>query len=84
MSFQEILVPFDGSSFSKLAYAHALDIAKVCDSRITVIMIIKKEYLPIGGFSKTQYKLTKTHQKRAEKQIANLEDKAAKLTGTNP
>jgi nucleotide-binding universal stress UspA family protein len=78
VSFKEILVAFDGSPFAKRAFSRALDIAKVHDSRITVIIIIKKEYPPIVGFSKMQPKLMKAHQKHAKKQIANLKDMTIK------
>ena len=78
VSYKEILVPFDGSSFAKRAYNKALDIAQVQDSTITVIIIIKKEYPPIVGFSKMQPKLMAAHQKHAKKQIENLKDVAEK------
>ena len=78
MNFDEILVPFDGSSFAKRAYNRALDIAQVHDSKIFVIMIIKIEYPPIVGFSRTQPKLMKAHQKYAKKQIENLKYVATK------
>jgi len=71
-------VPFDGSSFAKHAYNRALDIAKVHGSKITVVIIIKKEYPPIVGFSKMQPKIMAAHQKHANKQIANLKDMAIK------
>ena len=78
MSYNKILVPFDGSSFAKRAYNKALDIAQVHDSTITVIIIIKKEYPPIVGFSKMQPKLMAAHLKHAKKQIETLKEVAVK------
>ena len=78
MSYKEILVPFDGSSFAKRAFKQALDIAKVQDSKITVLMIIKKEYPPIVGFSRLLPKLIKKQQKYAQNQIQNLKEIAVK------
>lgn len=78
MSFDEILVPFDGSSFAKRAYSRALDIAHIYDSKIFVIIIVKIEYPPIVGFSRIQSKLMKAHQKHAKKQIETLKDMATK------
>lgn len=78
MSFKEILVPYDGSSFAKRAYSRALDISQIHNSKITVIIIIKKEYPPIVGFSRMQPKLMKAHEKYAKKQIINLKGMAEK------
>jgi len=78
MSFKEILVPFDGSSFAKRAYLRALDISQRHNSKITVIIVIKKEFPPIVGFSRMQPKLMKAHEKHAKKQIVNLKKIAEK------
>lgn len=78
MSFKEILVPYDGSSFANRAFNRALDFAEAKNSRITVIIIIKEEYPPIIGFSKEKTKLMKAHQRNAEKQIERLRINAKK------
>ncbi len=40
MTFQKILVPYDGSSFSDRAFKAALDLAQKYDSKITIVSCI--------------------------------------------
>lgn len=45
-----ILVPYDGSKYSKLALSKAIDIAKKAKSKIDIISVINVDYIqPPGG-----------------------------------
>lgn len=44
MDFKNILIPYDGSNFSNLAFKTALDLAKKYSSKITVIICIDIHY----------------------------------------
>ncbi|TCH63727.1 universal stress protein [Acinetobacter sp. ANC 4862] len=43
MSYQNILVPVDGSKISFSAVKHAVEIAKVFDSRLTLISLVSED-----------------------------------------
>ena len=48
--FSRILVPYDGSSYSKRALSKAIEIAKKDDSKIDIISIMSLDYIqPPGG-----------------------------------
>jgi len=51
MNPKNILVPYDGSSYSKRAFDAALDIAEKFDSKITILACI--EVFSIGWFGKS-------------------------------
>lgn len=44
MEFKNILIPYDGSNFSNLAFKTALSLAKKYNSKITVIICIDIHY----------------------------------------
>ena len=78
MSYDKILVPYDGSPFAKRAFDRALDIAEAKNSKITALYVIKEEYPPIVGFSKAYAKIMKARQKEAKTLMAKLESVAKK------
>lgn len=50
--YKSVLVPFDGSEFSKKALLHACEIAKIDDAEVTVLYSIPR-YEEMVGFMKT-------------------------------
>jgi len=79
MVFENILVPYDGTSFSNRAFRKALDIAKKDNSKITVFTVIEGEYSAIKGYSKINPQIIKKQQNAAKKYICNLEQTAKNL-----
>lgn len=76
MVFKNILVPYDGTSFSNRAFQKALDIAKKDDSKITIFTVIEGEYSAVRGFSKVNPQVIKKQQGAAKKYISKLESAA--------
>jgi len=76
MVFKNILVPYDGTSFSNRAFQKALDLAKKDDSKITIFTVIEGEYSAILGYSKINPQIIKKQQSAAKKYIYKLESTA--------
>jgi len=76
MIFKNILVPYDGTSFSNRAFRKALDIAKKDNSKITIFTVIEGEYSAIMGYSKINPQVIKKQQSAAKKYIYKLESSA--------
>jgi len=76
MIFKNILVPYDGTSFSNRAFQKALDIAKKDNSKITIFTVIEGEYSAIMGYSKINPQVIKKQQSAAKKYIYKLESSA--------
>ena len=79
MIFKNILVPYDGTSFSNRAFQKALDIAKKDGSKIIIFTVIEGEYSAIRGFSKISPQVIKKQQGAAKKYIYKLESAAKNL-----
>jgi nucleotide-binding universal stress UspA family protein len=51
MSFEQILVPYDASSYANHAFQKALEIAEKFGSKITVLTVLETEMEDIRGIS---------------------------------
>lgn len=79
MLFQNILVPWDGSSYSNHAFKVALDIADKYNSKITGISCIDVVFRGHWYYESKHYKQKLEKQKNAIKnQIQNFEKEAEK------
>jgi nucleotide-binding universal stress UspA family protein len=67
-TFRSILVPFDGSAFSKKALGRACELSKIDGSEITVLYVIPR-YEEMLGFFKTE-SIWKSLSEEAEKILA--------------
>jgi len=73
MSFKNILVPYDASSYSERAFKNALEIAEKDNSKITVVTVIEGVYAATIGFTlKTNPEIIQKQIKAAEKFITKL------------
>ncbi|QUC65494.1 universal stress protein [Nitrosopumilus sp. K4] len=74
MAFSNILVPFDGSSFSVKAFNAALKIAIMHDAKIKIITCLEKENLGAWYIDKrTNKKIINDARIFAKKSLSNLE-----------
>ncbi|MDH3191762.1 MAG: universal stress protein [Nitrosopumilus sp.] len=77
MTITNILVPFDGSTFSVKAFNAALDIAKKHDAKISVLTCLEKENLGAWYVDKRVNKqIIKDAKKYAMDFLSKLEKKA--------
>jgi nucleotide-binding universal stress UspA family protein len=78
MTYQKILVPYDGSSFSDRAFKVALDFAQKYDSKITIVSCI--DIFSSGWFGKSGFEqiLLKKLRGKIMKEIQDLEKIAKK------
>jgi nucleotide-binding universal stress UspA family protein len=78
MTYQKILVPYDGSSFSDRAFKVALDFAQKYDSKITIVSCIN--IFSSGWFGKSGFeqRLLKKLRGKIMKEIQDLEKIAKK------
>jgi nucleotide-binding universal stress UspA family protein len=78
MTFQKILVPYDGSSFSNRAFKLALDLAQKYDSKITIVSCINT--FSSGWFGKSGFEqiVVKKLRGKIMKEIQDLEKIAKK------
>ena len=78
MTFSRILVPYDQSKYSDLAFNKALEIATKFSSTITVLNILEVE--PVEGHFKPSMENLETEQdnriKEAKSMLENLQSKA--------
>ena len=79
ISFKNILVPYDGSSYSNNAFKKALDIAKADGSKIIVFMLIEEVYSTIMGYSGINNKVIKKQQSTAMNYSSKLKSVATNL-----
>ena len=79
MIFKNILVPYDGTPSSQMAFNSALKLAKKHEAKIVIFTCIPDQ--AIFGFFKTKSnKLVLEQEKhRAEKQISHLKECATKI-----
>ena len=80
MTITNILVPFDGSSYSVKAFNAALDIAKKQQAKISILTCLEKENL--GAWYKDKRinkKIMKDAKKFAMDSLSKLENSAEKL-----
>ena len=78
MTFQKILVPYDGSSFSDRAFKAALDLAQKYDSKITIVScidIFSSRWFGKSGFEQL---ILKKLRGKIMKEIQDLEKIAKK------
>ena len=81
MAITNILVPFDGSTYSVKAFKAALDIAKKQNAKINVLTCLEKENLGAWYVDKrTNKKIIKDARKFAMEFLTKLE-KTAKASG---
>ncbi|MEM3089561.1 MAG: universal stress protein [Candidatus Nitrosotenuis sp.] len=81
MYFKNILVPYDGSDFSKKAFKIALDLAQKYESKISIVICIPKHYSSswyvdnrISDLNfKKQYKAAKTESSKLESEAKKLD-----------
>jgi len=80
MIFKNILVPYDGSKFSDLAFNVAIDIAKKNNSKITIVTCLEKDYRTpwYGPDSRVTDALLKKQKKAVDKNFSSLEKVAKK------
>lgn len=78
MLFKNILVPYDGSSFSKKAFDVALDIAQKYKSKITLVWYV--DVFSAGWFGKSKVEVMELKALEADrrKRLSSLESKAKK------
>lgn len=82
MTFEKILVPYDGSSFSNRAFKMALDLAQKYNSKIIIISCI--DVFSSGWFGKSAFEqiLLKKLRGKIMKEIQDLEKIAKKQNVT--
>ena len=85
MDFNNILVPFDSSSFANRAFKKALEIAEPNSSKITIVTVVTGIYQPSIGFSmKYSKELLEKHSTMLKKIFSRLEiiakEKGVKLS----
>jgi nucleotide-binding universal stress UspA family protein len=80
MTFKNILVPYDGSKCSDLAFNVAIDIAKKNNSKITIVTCLEKDYRTpwYGPDSRVTDALLKKQKKAVDKNFSSLEKVAKK------
>jgi nucleotide-binding universal stress UspA family protein len=80
MTFKNILVPYDGSKYSDLAFNVAIDIAKKNNSKITIVTCLEKDYRTpwYGPDSRVTDALLKKQKKAVDKNFSSLEKVAKK------
>jgi nucleotide-binding universal stress UspA family protein len=80
MTFKNILVPYDGSKCSDLAFNVAVDIAKKNNSKITIVTCLEKDYRTpwYGPDSRVTDALLKKQKKAVDKNFSSLEKVAKK------
>ena len=80
MTFKNILVPYDGSKYSDLAFNVAIDIAKKHNSKITIVTCLEKDYRTpwYGPDSRVTDALLKKQKKAVDKNFSSLEKVAKK------
>ncbi len=78
--YKKILVALDGSEYSERALEKAISIAKMFNSQIILLNVIKTEELDvIKQYSESSYDLVKSYlEQTAEKLLTEAEDKAKK------
>ena len=77
MDFKNILVAYDSSSFSNMAFKRALDVAESNKSKITIVTVITGVYQPSIGFTmKYSEKILEKYTKTLQKTFSNLESAA--------
>ena len=79
LSFQNILVPYDGTKTGDKAFNGAMKIAKNFGSKVTVLSCIEREPTFVFFETKADKQLTNKRNKVMNKKISNLEDIADKL-----
>lgn len=78
MLFKNILVPYDGSSFSKHAFKVALDIATKYDSKINMVSCV--DTFGTGWYTKyySEKGVVKLLEQKMQKEFSNFESAAKK------
>ena len=79
LSFEHILVPYDGTKTGEKAFSGALKLAKKFSSKITVLSCIEKESTFVFFETKSDKKTAKKRNKTMQEKIAKMEQQAAKL-----
>ncbi|KAF0146086.1 MAG: UspA domain-containing protein [Nitrospirae bacterium] len=74
--YKSILVPFDGSEFSKKAINRACELSKIDNARVTVLYVIPR-YEEMIGFFKTD-SIRKSLMKEAQRIVDEAKDIASK------
>jgi len=73
MLYQNILVPYDGSSHSKHAFKVALDMAKKYNSKITMVSVLSSSYTGHWYFdTRIQEQIFKESSKAVKKDFAKF------------
>ena len=78
MSFKNIVVPYDGSSYANKAFKEALNISEKFDSKITVVTVLTGQYSAIGFTADAARRISDEEENYAEKIIQHLRDLAEK------
>jgi nucleotide-binding universal stress UspA family protein len=82
--YEKILVPIDGSEPSHKALRHAVNLAKIHSSEITVISVIEELKLPFGAeyrlwANKSHRELIRTSLESINKEIVSIREKEPEL-----
>jgi nucleotide-binding universal stress UspA family protein len=82
--YEKILVPIDGSESSLNALRHAVNLAKIHSSEITVISVIEELKLPFGGeyrlwANKSHQELIRTSLESLNKEIVSIREKEPEI-----
>ena len=78
LSFEHILVPYDGTKTGNKAFNGALQLAKKFESKITVLSCIEKESTFVFFDTKSDKKITKKRNNVMQDKITKLENQASK------
>lgn len=79
LSFEHILVPYDGTKTGEKAFAGALKLAKKFSSKITVLSCIEKDSTFVFFETKSDKKDVKKRNKVIQEKISKLDQQAEKL-----
>ena len=76
--YKKILVPLDGSEFSRKALDHAEKLAKICDSELLLLQVVP--FMPIYGSPElvTPLIVDEKQKEAAEKYLNNLSEELRK------
>jgi nucleotide-binding universal stress UspA family protein len=78
LSFQHILVPYDGSKTGNKAFNGAIQLAKKFSSKITILSCIEKDSTFVFFETKSDKQGIKKRNKVMQEKIANLKQQAEK------
>lgn len=79
MTFQKILIPTDGSEFTKTAIEKGLDLAKVTGGKVTALYVLDQSVYSNMPMDAAVINVYETLEKEGKKAIEYVKDEGAKI-----